>query len=82
MLCWPSTLNALGAHVPGAGTPGWGAQCGALGLLLSWKTFAIVIILQLVNHIPGYRIGLYCEFILLTHLLVIPSLFLSLEELF
>lgn len=53
MLCWPSTLNALGAHVPGAGPPGWGAQCGAQASHSFGRTSAIVIIFQLVNHTPG-----------------------------
>ena len=26
--CWPSKPNILGTHLPGAGPPGWGTQCG------------------------------------------------------
>ena len=42
---WPSKPNLLGAHLPDAGPPGWGAQCVAQTLCSLGRTSAIVIIL-------------------------------------
>ena len=58
-LCWPSKPNVLGAHLPGAGLPGWGAQCGAQTLCSLGRTSAIVIIFCCVGHLPG-GMGLDC----------------------
>ena len=47
--CWPSKPNDLGAHFPGAGPLGWGAQCGDQTLHSFGKTSAIVIILLFIG---------------------------------
>ena len=48
----PSKPNVLGAHLPGAGPPGWGAQCGAQTPHSLRRSSVIVIILLIVGHPP------------------------------
>ena len=79
---WPSNPNILRAHLPRAGSLGWGAWHGAhTPSSLGW-TSAIVIILCNCNclwtvHL-GIWIDLYHNSIPPTHLIAVPSLYLLL----
>ena len=81
--CWPSEPDVLGAHFPGVGPLDWGAWCGSQTPLSLGRTSAIIIILPFVVCLPEV-VGLDCtvHLPLLTHLIVVPSLYLWLWKIF
>ena len=76
---WSSKPNILRAHLPSAGPLGWGALCEVQTSQFLGRISAIVVILPFVGHLPGsisldYTIALS----VLSHLTVVPSLYLYL----
>lgn len=45
-------IRHLGTHIPGAGTPGWGAWCGTWNPRSLQRTSAIMFILWSMGHLP------------------------------
>ena len=70
--CWPAKPGVLGAHLPSAGTPGWGAPCGVWNSCSLERTSVVVVILPVVGHLPqGYGSWVYYISTPPTHLIVI-----------